>query len=248
MNKKLSDKTAIVTGGCRGIGKAIVERLALEGAKVFAFDFVIPDSADSFIDNDELKNLVTCIQVDVTQEKSVNEAVDLVVKETGRIDILVNNAGITRDNLIIRMNESEWDSVIDTNLKGAFLCTKAVSRTMMSQRQGRIVNIGSIVGSIGNAGQANYSSSKAGLIGLTKSLAKEFGSRNILVNLVAPGYVITPMTEIFTDEQKQQFLNNIPLKRGAVPEDIAKVVLFFISDDSGYVTGQVLHVDGGLAN
>jgi 3-oxoacyl-[acyl-carrier protein] reductase len=248
MNKTLSDKTAIVTGGCRGIGKAIVERLAHQGAKVFAFDYVIPESSENFIDDESIKNLVNCIQVDVTIEKSVNDAVEKVIKETGRIDILINNAGITRDNLIIRMNESEWDAVIGTNLKGAFLCSKAVSRTMMSQRSGRIINIGSIVGSIGNAGQVNYSSSKAGLIGLTKSLAKELGSRNILVNLVAPGYVITPMTEKLTDEQKQQFLNNIPLKRGAEPKDIADVVAFFASDDSRYVTGQVLHVDGGLAN
>jgi len=236
MVKGLENKTAIVTGGCRGIGKAIVERLAHDGAKVFAFDYVIPKPDEVFIEEIDIKGLVKCIQVDVTQDNSVN-----------RIDILINNAGITRDNLLMRMSETEWDSVLNTNLKGAFLCTKAVSRIMMNQRSGRIINMGSIVGSIGNAGQVNYSSSKAGLIGMTKSLAKELGSRNILVNLIAPGYVITPMTEKLTDEQKQLYINNIPLKRGALPKDIANAVAFFTSDDSAYITGQVMHVDGGLA-
>ncbi|MBI5325599.1 MAG: 3-oxoacyl-[acyl-carrier-protein] reductase [Ignavibacteriae bacterium] len=247
MGTGLSGKTAIITGGCRGIGKAIVERLANEGAKVFALDYIIPKTDEVFIEDSNIKELVKSIQVDVTQDNSVNSAVQEVMKETGRIDILVNNAGITRDNLLMRMSESEWDSVIGTNLKGAFLCTKAVSRIMMNQRNGRIVNIGSIVGSIGNAGQVNYSSSKAGMIGMTKSLAKELGSRNILVNLVAPGYVITPMTEKLTEEQKQYYLQNIPLKRGALPKDIANAVWFFVSEDSNYITGQVLHVDGGLA-
>ncbi|OGU15333.1 MAG: 3-oxoacyl-[acyl-carrier-protein] reductase [Ignavibacteria bacterium GWB2_35_12] len=247
MVKGLENKTAIVTGGCRGIGKAIVERLAHDGAKVFAFDYVIPKPDEVFIEEIDIKGLVKCIQVDVTQDNSVNNAVQEVMNDTGRIDILINNAGITRDNLLMRMSETEWDSVLNTNLKGAFLCTKAVSRIMMNQRSGRIINMGSIVGSIGNAGQVNYSSSKAGLIGMTKSLAKELGSRNILVNLIAPGYVITPMTEKLTDEQKQLYINNIPLKRGALPKDIANAVAFFTSDDSAYITGQVMHVDGGLA-
>ena len=247
MGKGLENKTAIVTGGCRGIGKAIIERLAHDGAKVFAFDYVIPKPDELFIEETDIKDKVKCIQVDVTQDTSVNNAVQEVMNDTGRIDILVNNAGITRDNLLMRMSEAEWDSVLNTNLKGAFLCTKAISRVMMNQRSGRIINMGSIVGSIGNAGQVNYSSSKAGLIGMTKSLAKELGSRNILVNLIAPGYVITPMTEKLTDEQKQLYINNIPLKRGALPKDIANAVAFFTSEDSAYITGQVLHVDGGLA-
>lgn len=244
MSKRLEGKIAVVTGGCRGIGKSIVERYASEGARVFAFDYVIPDGA--FIDNSELAKNVSAIQVDVTKEDSVNAAFEKVVKEAGKIDILVNNAGITRDNIMMRMNVSDWDSVINTNLKGAFLCCKAVARTMMSQRSGRIINMGSIVGTIGNAGQVNYSSSKAGLIGLTKSLAKELGSRNILVNLVAPGFIDTPMTEVLTDEQKQAFLNNIPVRKAGKPEDIANVVCFLSSEDSSYMTGQVLHVDGGL--
>lgn len=247
MEKRLTNKVAIVTGGCRGIGKAIVERLAREGAKVFALDYVIPKPEDVFIEDVEIKDKVFVVQTDVTSEESVNNAIDEVLKDSDTIDILVNNAGITRDNLVMRMSVEDWDAVIGTNLKGAFICSKAVCRKMMSQRSGRIVNIGSIVGSIGNAGQANYSSSKAGVIGLTKSLAKEFGSRNILVNCIAPGYVITPMTEKLTEEQKKAYVENIPLKRGALPEDIANVVSFFASEDSSYVTGQVIHVDGGLA-
>jgi len=244
--KRFSGKTAVVTGGCRGIGKAIVLRFASEGAAVYALDFKIPEQDEIFIDDPELASLVKCIQLDVTNDQSVNAAFEQVVKDSGRIDILVNNAGITRDTLVLRMSEQDWDAVLNTNLKGAFLCAKAVARQMMSQRAGRIINMGSVVGVMGNAGQANYSSSKAGLIGLTKSLAKEFASRNVLVNLIAPGYVITPMTEKLSEDQKKAFLENIPLKRGATPEDIANAVTFFASDDSSYITGQVLHVDGGL--
>ncbi|MFH1049702.1 MAG: 3-oxoacyl-[acyl-carrier-protein] reductase [bacterium] len=244
---RLKGKTAIVTGGCRGIGKAIVEKFASEGAKVFALDYVIPDKVEDFIVHSELKDFVFILQTDVTNEESVNNAINEVAKNSETMDILVNNAGITRDTLVMRMSASDWDAVLNTNLKGAFLCSKAVCRKMMSQKSGRIINMGSVVGSIGNAGQSNYSSSKAGLVGLTKSLAKEFGTRNILVNCIAPGYVITPMTEKLTDEQKQAYLSNIPLRRGATPEDIANACLFFASEDSAYVTGQVLHVDGGLA-
>jgi 3-oxoacyl-[acyl-carrier protein] reductase len=247
MEKRFSDKTAIVTGGCRGIGKAIVERLLDEGANVYALDYVIPDEGADFIDNKENAERVKCIQADVTSADSVQDAISGVAKEAGRIDILVNNAGVTRDNLMLRMKEEDWDKVIDTNLKGTFLCTKAVLRSMMSQRCGRIINIGSIVGSIGNAGQANYSASKAGMFGFTKSMAKELGSRNVLVNCVAPGYVRTPMTDELDEEQKEAFLKNIPLKRVCEPEEIASVVSFLASDDSGYITGQVIHVDGGLA-
>lgn len=244
---RFKDKVAVVTGGCRGIGKAIVKRFAEEGSFVFALDYILPKDNEVFIEDESIKSNVKCIQVDVTSETSVNKAIEEVLNDKKRIDILVNNAGITRDNLILRLNESDWDAVLNTNLKGAFLCSKAVARTMMGQRNGRIINIGSIVGTIGNAGQANYSASKAGLIGLTKSLAKEFASRNILVNCVAPGFVLTEMTEKLTEEQKSAYLVNIPLKRGANPSEIASVVAFLASEDSNYITGQVIHVDGGLA-
>ena len=246
MNKILEGKIAVVTGGCRGIGKAIVERFLRDGATVFALDYNIPAADEIFIEDIELSKSVKTVQLDVTDEEAVNKVFQDIIKEAGRIDILVNNAGITRDTLLMRMSSKDWDAVINTNLKGAFLCVKAVTRQMMSQRSGRIINMGSVVGVMGNAGQANYAASKAGLIGFTKSIAKEFGSRNILVNLIAPGYVITPMTEKLSVEQKEAFLNIIPLKRGAKPEDIANAVAFFAGPDSSYVTGQVLHVDGGM--
>lgn len=247
MQKRFEGKTVVVTGGCRGIGKAIALRFASEGARVFAFDYVIPQENEVFTENTELAKAVSFKQVDVTKMESVQKAFDEAAAETGRIDILVNNAGITRDNLIMRMSEDEWDAVINTNLKGAFLCTKSAIRFMMSARYGRIVNISSVVGATGNAGQANYSSSKAGMIGLTKSTAKELASRNIIVNAVAPGYVRTPMTDKLTDEQRAAFIVNIPMKRVAEPEDISNVVTFLASDDASYVTGQVIHVNGGLA-
>lgn len=247
MENRFTGKIVVVTGGCRGIGKAIVERFASEGARVYAFDYIIPSEDEAFITDITYKHLVITVRCDVTNEQSVKEAFDKVINETSRIDILVNNAGITRDNLILRMSTEEWDAVINTNLKGTFLCSKTVAKQMMSQRWGRIINISSIVGIIGNAGQSNYSSSKAGIIGFTKSLAKELASRNILVNCIAPGFVITTMTEKLTDEQKDLFLKNIPLKRGALPSDIASAVAFFASEDANYITGQVLNVDGGLA-
>ncbi|MFN3269500.1 MAG: 3-oxoacyl-[acyl-carrier-protein] reductase [Candidatus Kapaibacteriota bacterium] len=243
---RFKEKVVVVTGGCRGIGKAIVEKFLEEGAFVYAWDFKIPEEIEPFIEDDSLKQRVRIIQVDVSSAESVENAAQKVLDESGKVDILVNNAGITRDNLLLRMSENEWDSVLNTNLKGSFLCTKALVRSMMNQRWGRIINISSIVGEIGNAGQANYSASKAGLIGFTKSLAKELASRNILVNAIAPGYVRTAMTDKLTPEQKEMFLKNIPLRREAEPEDIAKVVLFLASDDASYITGQVINVDGGL--
>ncbi len=244
--KRFEGKVAVVTGGCRGIGKAIVERFLNEGARVFALDFRIPEAGEVFIEDAEMASRVACKQADVTSFDSVQKVCDEIVAEAGRIDFLVNNAGVTRDNLLMRMSEEEWDMVLNTNLKGVFICTKVFSRVMMSQRYGRIVNIGSVVGSMGNAGQANYSSSKAGLIGFTKSIAKELASRNILVNCVAPGYVRTPMTDKLTDDQRAAFLVGIPLKRPAEAEDIANVVTFFASEDASYVTGQLIHVDGGM--
>lgn len=238
MNNQLNNKVAIVTGGARGIGLSISQNLAKSGAKVFAL---------GRSENIDVGDEITYMQCDVSNLESVQEVFKEIQKETGSIDILVNNAGITKDNLLLRMSEQDFDDVISINLKGVFNTCKAVSRYMLSQKQGRIINIGSIVGTTGNAGQSNYAASKAGLIGFTKSLAKELAARNILVNLLAPGYIQTDMTGKLTEEQIESFKNNIPLKRAGQPDDISDVVKFFASDESRYITGQVLHVDGGLA-
>lgn len=238
MSLKFENKVAVVTGGSKGIGASICEYFVNNGAKTYSLSRSIPENKT---------NGVNYLQCDVSDFQNVQDVMTNINKEAGRIDFLINNAGVTKDNLILRMNENDWDTVLDINLKSAFNTAKAVSRIMMGQRYGKIINIGSIVGTTGNAGQSNYSASKAGLVGFTKSLAKELASRNILVNLIAPGYVITEMTEKLNEEQLAAFLDNIPLKRGASGEEIAKVVGFFASDDSNYVTGQVLHVDGGLA-
>lgn len=238
MSFNFENRVAIVTGGSKGIGSSICEYLSKNGAKVYSLSRSIPESG--------LEG-VTYKKCDVSNFEDVQTVFTDIHKEAGSIDILVNNAGVTKDNLIMRMNEADWDTVLDINLKSAFNTVKAVARIMMGQRKGKIINIGSIVGTTGNAGQSNYSASKAGLVGFTKSLAKELASRNILVNLIAPGYVMTEMTEKLDEDQLRAFLDNIPLKRGASGEEIAKVVGFFASDDSNYVTGQVLHVDGGLA-
>ncbi len=244
---KLSGKIALVTGGSRGIGEAIVRRLAADGATVFFTFNSSPDKANAVA----AEIGATALQADVANADSVTNLIKTVLEHpantTKRVDILVNNAGITKDTLVLRMSENDWDSVIDTNLKGAFLMSKAVCKPMMSQRAGKIVNIGSIVGITGNAGQVNYSASKAGLIGLTKSFAKELASRNILVNCVAPGYIDTDMTAKITDEQKKALQGNIPLGRTAQPAEIASVVSFLASDDASYITAQTIVVDGGLA-
>lgn len=246
MEQRLAGKICIVTGGTRGIGEAIVRLFVAEGAKVYATYNGSIERANQLVA--ELGDAhLHFSQLNTSSSESIKAFVDFINAETQRVDVLVNNAGMTKDNLLMRMTEEDWDLVLDTNLKSVFLLSKAFSRPMMSQRKGRIINIGSIVGSTGNAGQANYSASKAGLIGLTKSLAKEFASRNILVNCVSPGYVITDMTEKLTDEQRASFTGNIPLKRGATPDEVAKVCMFFASEDSSYVTGQNIFVDGGLA-
>jgi 3-oxoacyl-[acyl-carrier protein] reductase len=241
-------KVVAVTGGSRGIGEAIVRRLAAEGARVFATYNANPDRANAIAaELNAAGGDVTFLKVDVASEDSVKEFIEAVVAQGGRIDGLVNNAGITRDGLIMRMSAKDWQDVIETNLSGVFYACKAAARPMMSQRSGRIVNIGSIVGLQGNAGQVNYSSAKAGLVGLTKSLARELASRNVFVNCVAPGFVETDMTDKLTDEQKASFFGNIPMKRAAHADEIASVVSFFLAAESSYVTGQVLNVDGGLA-
>jgi len=243
---KLKNKVALVTGGARGIGKEICERLASEGAKLAIVDIML-ESAEATAKEFCAKGIdAKAYAANVATPADVDTMVKDVKKDFGQIDILVNNAGITRDGLIMRMKESDWDAVIAVNLKGTFNCIKAVSRIMMKARSGKIINIASVVGVMGNAGQANYSASKAGVIGLTKTTAKEFASRNIQTNAVAPGYIQTDMTEKISDEAKELFMTAIPLKRPGTPTDVANVVCFLASSDSDYVTGQVINVDGGM--
>ncbi len=243
----LQGKNALVTGSSRGIGRAIALKLGKLGANV-AINYAGNEAkAQEVIDELEALGVKAIkIQADVSQEKEVKRMVKETIDAFGSLEILVNNAGITRDNLLMRMKEADFQEVIDTNLKGAFLCTKAVSRQMMRQRYGRIINVASIVGVSGNPGQANYVAAKAGVIGLTKSNAQELASRNILVNAVAPGFISTDMTEELTDEQKEAIFERIPLKKLGEPEDVANVVAFLASDEAKYITGQTIHVDGGM--
>lgn len=244
---KLEGKSVLVTGASRGIGREIALEFAREGANI-AVNFSGSEAkANETVD--EIKAMgreAFAVQCDVSNAESVASMVKETIDRFGKLDVLVNNAGITKDNLIMRMKEEEWDDVININLKGVFLCTKAVTRQMMKQRSGRIVNIASIVGVSGNPGQANYVAAKAGVIGLTKTTAKELSSRNITVNAVAPGFITTDMTEKLTEEVKSEMLKQIPLARFGEPKDIAKVAVFLASDDSSYMTGQTLHVDGGM--
>lgn len=245
--RSLENKIALVTGGARGIGRAISLAFASEGAHVAFSDLQIGDEANKTKELIQANGVrALALQSDVRDFALTQAVVDDVVKEFKRIDILVNNAGITRDNLIMRMTEEEWDLVLDTNLKGTFNYCRAVSKHMIGQREGKIINISSVVGLIGNPGQVNYSASKAGMIGLTKTLAKELASRNIQVNAVAPGFVETSMTEKLTPQQREALLVMIPMKRTAQPEEIAGVVVFLASPAARYITGQVLCVDGGL--
>lgn len=245
--RKLEGKVAVVTGASRGIGRAIALKLADEGAKVVVNYSGSQAKAEEVVATiQENGGEAIAVQASVSQTEEVTALMDAAVKTFGSLDILVNNAGITRDNLIMRMKEDEWDDVLNTNLKGVFLCTKAVTRQMMKQRAGRIINISSIVGVAGNAGQANYVAAKAGVIGLTKTTAKELASRNILVNAIAPGFIETEMTEQLPEDIKQGMLTQIPLAKLGQPEDIAKAVAFLASDDANYMTGQTLHIDGGM--
>lgn len=244
----LKDKVAIVTGGSRGIGKAIVLALGKEGVKVL-INYRGNESA-ALETLDELKKLGgegEIFKADVSVEEEVEKMFNFVLEKWGKLDILVNNAGITKDNLLIRMKDEEWDQVINTNLKGVFLCTRAAIKIMMKQRSGKIVNISSIIGLRGNIGQANYAAAKAGIIGFTKSVAKEVASRGITVNAIAPGFITTDMTEVLSEEMKKRILDEIPLGRFGTPEDVANAVKFLVSDEASYITGIVLSVDGGLS-
>ncbi|MGE3799092.1 MAG: 3-oxoacyl-[acyl-carrier-protein] reductase [Thermomicrobiales bacterium] len=242
-----ASKVAIITGGTRGIGLAIARRLASDG-----FDLVLTYRGDSAVADEAAQELSTSgrrilvLASDVSDSDSAGALIEQTVKEFGKIDALVNNAGITRDTLIMRMSEDDWDTVLSTNLKGAFLCSKAAIRPMLRQRAGRIVNMSSVVGLVGNAGQANYSAAKAGLIGLTKSTAKEVGSRGITVNAIAPGFIETRLTDVLSDELKETLLKTVPLGRFGTPDDVSGAVAFLLSPDAAYITGHVLTIDGGL--
>lgn len=243
----LTGKTAIVTGGSRGIGRAVSLLLAREGANVAIVYAGNTAAAEETKQQAEALGAAAAVfQCDVADEQAVTDMVKAVKTQFGSVDILVNNAGITRDGLLMRMKEADWQAVLDTNLTGVYHCTKAVSKLMMKQRHGVVINLSSVVGETGNAGQANYAAAKAGIIGFTKAVAKELASRNIRVNAVAPGYVETDMTAGLPDSAKEDMLRSIPLGRPATADDVAQAVLFLASDQACYITGQVLNVDGGM--
>jgi len=243
----LHGKTAVVTGGSRGIGRIISLKLAELGAFVYVNYVLRPDGAEETIARiREAGGNGAVIRFDVSDFAATQDAFKQMIEEAGSLDILVNNAGITRDQLVARMKESEWDEVLDTNLKGAFSCAKAAVKPMMKKRWGRIINISSVVGFCGNGGQVNYSAAKAGMIGLTKSLAREFASRKITVNCVAPGYIVTEMTEQLPEKVKEKMLSEIPAGTLGSAEDVAGAVAYLASDAAGYVTGQTIHVNGGM--
>ena len=243
---QLKDKVALITGGARGIGRAIALLFAKEGADIVIWDINLQEALKTCREIEALGGQALAEQVDVTDYKKVAEAVNKILDKFTKVDILVNNAGITKDNLILRMSDAEWDAVLNVNLKGTFNCIKAVSKIMIKQRSGKIINIASIIGIIGNAGQANYSASKAGIIVLTKTAAKELASRNINVNAVAPGFIQTEMTAKLSEELKEKMRQAIPLSRFGTPSDIAKVSLFLAAEESNYITGQTITVDGGM--
>ena len=244
--KLLEGKVAVVTGAARGIGRAIAERLARDGADVVVCDLQAEWLAETAGAIEALGRKALPVAVDVGDGESVAACIAETVKAFGRVDIMVNNAGITKDTLLVRMSDADWDDVLRVNLKGTFLFTRAVAKHMMKQRGGAIVNIASVIGLIGNAGQCNYAASKAGVIALTKSTAKELAARGVRVNAIAPGFISSKMTDALSQEIREQMLANIPLARFGEPEDVAKAVAFLASDEAGYVTGQVLSVNGGM--
>lgn len=244
---ELSGKTVVITGAGQGLGKATALRLAKMGANIVLNDIPASDAIDKTAEEFTAKGYKVAVSKgDVRNEEDVNRLMQTAVDTFGSIDILINNAGITRDTLMIRMTEKDWDDVIDINLKGAFLCTKAAARIMMKQRSGVIINVSSVAGVMGNPGQANYSSSKAGLIGLTKSTAKELASRGIICNAVAPGLIKSKMTEVLPEKVKKEYLEHIPVGRFGTPEDVAGVIAFLCTSDASYINGQVINIDGGL--
>lgn len=243
---ELEGKVALVTGGAQGIGRAIGLLLAQKGATIVISDINLSKAEETVQEIQSLGREAMAFQVDVANFSEVEKMVDAIVERFSRIDILVNNAGITRDKLILRMSEEDWDSVIRINLKGTFNCTKAALKYMSRQRSGKIVNIASVSGMMGNPGQANYSASKAGVIGFTKTIAREFAQRGINVNAIAPGYIQTPMTDVLPEKVKEELKRLIPMERLGQPEDVAQAVLFLVSEASSYITGQVLNVNGGI--
>jgi len=243
---RLKDKVALVTGSGRGIGRDIALSLAKEGANVVIWDVNLESASSTQQDIEALGRMSMSAKVDVTSFKQVEEALNKILDKFQKLDILVNNAGITKDNLLLRMSEEEWDAVINVNLKGTFNCTKAAAKVMLKQKAGKIVNIASIIGIIGNFGQANYSASKAGIIALTKTTAKELASRGICVNAVAPGFIMTEMTAKIPQALQEKMLSLIPMGRFGNPQEVAKLCLFLSSGDSDYITGQTIIIDGGM--
>ena len=242
----LKDKVAVVTGASRGIGKSITLALARQGAKLVAVDITLKGMDELLAEIKALGSEGIAVEGNVTVTADTERMIDQAVAAYGRVDILVNNAGITRDGLLLRMKDEDWDAVLTVNLKGAFLCTRAVSKVMTKQRSGRIINIASVVGQMGNAGQANYCASKAGLMGLTRSNARELAKRNITVNAVAPGFIVSDMTDALPEKVRQEMAAQIPLERFGTADDIANAVVFLATDASAYITGQVLAVNGGM--
>lgn len=243
---ELEGRVALVTGAAQGIGKAISLLLAKHGANIVVSDINLEKATETAKEIESMGRKAIAVRVDVSKAEDVEQMVDTILKQFGRIDILVNNAGITRDKLILRMSEEDWDVVLDVNLKGTFHCTRAVVRHMAKQRYGKIVSIASVTGEMGNPGQGNYAASKAGVIGLTKTIAREFAQRGINVNAVAPGYVQTPMTDVLPEKVKEELKRLIPMDRLGQPEDVAEAVFFLVSERSSYITGQVINVNGGI--
>ena len=242
----MKGKVALVTGAAQGIGKAVALLLARNGADIIVSDINLEKAEETAREVEGLGQRALAVKTNVAEANDVEKMVQTALERFGRIDILINNAGITRDKLLLRMSDEDWDAVLGVNLRGTFLCTRAVIRPMAKQKSGKIVNIASVVGTMGNAGQANYGASKAGVIGFTKTVAREYAPRGINVNAIAPGYIETPMTEALPEKAKEELKRMIPMDRLGKPEDVAEAVLFLVSEASSYITGQVLHVNGGI--